>query len=61
MMKPIEGAMSCYTRHLGEVMELMGLEDTRENKKLLDEKIRRVLGTDAPCPDIWKQVKENRG
>lgn len=50
--------MSCYVRHLDEVLEGLGLENTKENRKLLDQKIRKVLNMeDAHCPEIWQRIK----
>ena len=50
--------MTCYIKHLSEIMRRAGAENTFENKKLLDDIIRKVLGMEkADCPDVWKKVK----
>lgn len=51
--------MSCYVKHLGDVMEHLGLENTKENRKLLDIKIKTYIGDpEMSCPEIWTIVKE---
>lgn len=45
--------MSCYIRHLDEVMERLGLENTKENQKFLDLKIRKAFDIqNLHCPEI---------
>lgn len=40
-------------------MDRLNLENTKENRKLLDIKIRKALGLeDLHCPEVWKVVKE---
>jgi hypothetical protein len=51
--------MSCYTRHLGGLMQEMKLEDNKGNRQRLDLALREFLGY-APsddCPMIWTEVK----
>jgi hypothetical protein len=51
-------AMSCYLRHLGDVIDEAGIELTKENRKSVDHAIRRVVGkADCNCPEVWKEVK----
>lgn len=51
--------MSCYIRHLDPILEQLGLENTKENRKLLDLKIRKALVMeDSHCPEIWAKLKE---
>ncbi|HOK53605.1 MAG TPA: hypothetical protein PLU88_03020 [Armatimonadota bacterium] len=53
--------MSCYVRHLQDILEVAGLENNKENRKRLDMVIRQILNLDGlNCPDVWKEVKERR-
>ncbi len=46
--------MSCYFRHLGEAFKGTGIEVTRENKKLIDQKIHEFVGVPYKnCPETW--------
>jgi hypothetical protein len=49
--------MSCYTRHLSDFFEELGLENNRDNRKAMDKSIRKILKTEKPCPEVWKQLK----
>lgn len=49
--------MSCYTRHLSDVFEALGVENNKDNRKIVDKSIRKILKTDKPCPEVWKQLK----
>jgi len=49
--------MSCYTRHLTDVFETLGVENSKDNRKMMDKSIRKVLKTDESCPEVWKQLK----
>jgi hypothetical protein len=33
------------------------VEDNKDNRNTMDEAIRRILKTDKPCPEVWKQLK----
>lgn len=51
--------MTCYTRHLTDILKELDLEDTKENRRTLDRKIRKVLRRDKDgCSAVWKDVKE---
>jgi predicted Fe-Mo cluster-binding NifX family protein len=51
--------MSCYIRHLDEVLKEAGIEVTKENSKKVDEAIHRVVEVEYKnCPDTWKAVKD---
>jgi hypothetical protein len=53
--------MSCYVRHLEDLLVECGLENTKVNRKLLDEAIKKTLGAcDLHCPEVWEKVKEVR-
>lgn len=50
--------MSCYTRHLSDILKSVGIKNTKENRKVLDKKIREIMGKEkADCPDVWREVK----
>jgi hypothetical protein len=49
--------MSCYTRHLSDVFETLRVENNKDNRKMMDQSIRKVLKTDKPCPDVWRKLK----
>lgn len=50
--------MSCYTRHLGDLFALAGVEDTKENRKRADGFIREILAMrEEGCPVVWREVK----
>ena len=50
--------MSCYTRHLEELFNDIGFPFTKENKKVGDALIRKVLRmSKADCPDVWRKLK----
>ena len=49
--------MSCYTRHLSDIFEKLGVENSKDNRKIMDKSIRKILKTDKPCPEVWKQLK----
>jgi len=54
-----DDVMTCYTRHLTDVIRELNLEDTRENRKFLDRKIRIFLKREKDgCSKVWKEVKE---
>jgi len=50
--------MSCYFRHMKEILEETGVEVTKENKKEVDRIIHRVVGVEyKDCPPTWTAVK----
>jgi hypothetical protein len=53
--------VSCYTRHLGDLLAACGYDDTKEHRKLLDKAIRSVLQAEnLGCPEVWKLVKARK-
>lgn len=51
--------MSCYFRHMKDVLEEAGVEVTEENKKELDRIIHGLVDVAYKnCPPTWKAVKE---
>lgn len=61
MRGPLE--MTCYTRHLSWLFDALGLAETPENSRRLDEALRGVLGLPetATCPEVWAEVKQIDG
>jgi len=52
--------MSCYFRHMKEILEEIGIEVTKENKKEVDNIIHRVVGVEYKnCSPTWTAVKEH--
>jgi len=50
--------MSCYTRHLGNLLALAGIEDTKDNRKRADGFIREIIAmVEEDCPIVWREVK----
>lgn len=49
--------MSCYIRHLSDVFAELGVENNKDNRKMMDKSIRKVLKTEKSCPEVWKQLK----
>lgn len=51
--------MTCYFRHLQEIFEKAGIEDTNENKREIDKVIREIVGVKyKECPATWEEVKK---
>ena len=50
--------MSCYFRHIKDLLREAGIEITPDNKKDVDRAIHKMVGVDyKDCPATWKQVK----
>ena len=50
--------MSCYTRHLGPLLEEAGLINDRETRRHADRAIRADLHVEGEdCPVVWRAVK----
>jgi hypothetical protein len=49
--------MSCYLRHLDDVVTAAGVKLGPENRKEVDRTVKELLGSDN-CPDVWKEVKK---
>ena len=51
--------MSCYFRHLKDVMGDIGIEVTSGNKKEIDRAIHAYAGIEYKnCSAAWKEIKE---
>ena len=52
--------MSCYFRHMKDVLEDAGVEVTQENKKEIDRIIHGMVDVEYKnCSPTWKGVKEH--
>lgn len=52
--------MSCYFRHMKDVLDEAGIEITKENKKDVDRIIHGLVDVGYKnCPPTWKGVKEH--
>lgn len=50
--------MSCYLRHVREVLEEAGIEVTPENKKEVDRAIHETVNVEYKnCSPTWREVK----
>ena len=52
--------MSCYFRHIKDVLEEAKIVVTPENKKQIDKAIHNIIGTTyKDCPTTWNEIKNN--
>jgi len=50
--------MSCYFRHLNDVLAEAGVEVTPANRKEVDRVLHEIVGaTYKDCPGAWKNLK----
>lgn len=50
--------MSCYFRHMKDVLAEAGIEVTKENKKKIDQAIHELVAVEYKnCSPTWKAVK----
>ncbi len=51
--------MSCYFRHMKDLLVEAGVEVTPENKKEVDRIIHQIVGVAyKDCPSTWRRLKE---
>jgi len=51
--------MSCYFRHLKDILNEASIEVTPSNRKQIDQAIHQIVGiTYKNCPDTWRRLKE---
>lgn len=48
--------MSCYMRHLGNVLAAAGIADTRENRRQAHA-LLQDLTREQDCPRVWSRLK----
>jgi len=52
--------MSCYFRHLKDILAAAGIVVTPANRKAVDEAFHRVTGVGyKDCPATWKKLKQD--
>jgi len=50
--------MSCYFRHLKDLLAEAGVEVTPANKKQVDQALHEMVGVShKDCPNAWKSLK----
>ncbi len=51
--------MSCYFRHLKDILNQAGIAVTPANKKQIDQAIHQIVGVNyKDCPATWKALKQ---
>jgi hypothetical protein len=51
--------MSCYFRHMKDVLEEAGIEVTKDNKKKIDQIVHGLVDVEYKnCSPTWQAVKE---
>lgn len=51
--------MSCYFRHIKDILNEASIEVTSSNKKQLDQAIHDIVGVPyKDCPTAWRKLKE---
>ena len=51
--------MSCYLRHLRDLLDEAGVEVTPGNKRQVDQAIHKIVGVEyKDCPVAWKALKQ---
>ena len=51
--------MSCYFRHMKDVLDEVGVQITPENKKEIDAILHSIVGVDYKnCSPAWNAIKE---
>ena len=51
--------MSCYLRHIQDVLDEAGITVTPSNRKRVDQAVHKAAGTVYKnCPATWKKMKE---
>jgi hypothetical protein len=51
--------MSCYFRHMKDIMTETGIDITRVNKKKVDQAIHHIVGIEYKnCSATWKTIKQ---
>ena len=55
-----EYTVTCYFRHLTELLKKAGIEVTPQNRQEIDRIIHSIVGVNyKDCPATWKQVKKS--
>lgn len=52
--------MSCYLRHIKDVLDEAGISVTPANRKQVDQAVHQAVGVAYKnCPVTWKKIKED--
>ena len=52
--------MSCYLRHIKDILDEAGIAITPVNRKQVDQAIHQAVGVAyKSCPATWKKIKED--
>ncbi len=52
--------MSCYLRHMKDVLDEAGIVVTPANRQQIDQAIHQAVGVGYKnCPATWKKIKED--
>ena len=51
--------MSCYFRHMKNILDEAGITVTPSNRKQIDQAFHQIVGvTYKDCPAAWKKLKQ---
>jgi len=51
--------MTCFTRHLKDIFDELGVEPTAENKRRVQRELTKIVKPESKkCWDVWKGTKE---
>ncbi len=51
--------MSCYFRHIKDILDEAGIEAKSSNRKQIDQAIHQIVRvTYKDCPVAWKRLKQ---
>ena len=51
--------MSCYFRHVRDILDEAGITVGSSNKKQIDQAFHQIVGTSyKDCPSTWKALKQ---
>jgi hypothetical protein len=51
--------MSCYLRHMKEVLDAAGIKITADNRKEVDKTFHEIVGVIYKnCPATWRKLKQ---
>jgi hypothetical protein len=52
--------MSCYLRHMKDILDEAGIAITRANRKQIDQAVHQLVGVAYKnCPVTWKKIKSD--
>ena len=52
--------MSCYFRHMNDILKEAGITVTPGNKRQIDQAFHQIAGvTYKDCPSTWRKLKQD--